>query len=1263
MPVHRQDRLRHSDVLNFECRSETKTRSCFWTGTYRTPNTEHRKPKTENRKPNTKPLPPALPTTESALRPCRDEILARLRRQVEQEGCVLLRATEEWGNTTGIGRTFLADELVRRWGSRYTHVFRWRGDTELNWRHGLLQAARTLGLPEQHLRRPDDAVTGVRRWLLRNDGWLVIIDDLTDWDRVRALFNGIQEKRVIVITDLEQPSDSKSPILLTPPLPTPDAVEWLLSAQNSEISAEDRRSAELLVETLERRPVAIRTAAGLCGLTGMSPRKILDRYLTISAESVAKSETPLVRWIRLVLRILLGRHPESAAPLALIAQLDGHDLPESWLLSARSKATSRAAAIDPIAPLIDVGLIQQSENRLTVSPGIQAAVEAILGREDAEKHVARIIAQLLPEMEHVGLDDSLVPQLNRLAEFTIKSDWNSPAVVRFLEGTAVAVFSQGDARRAAVLWQRIVELQQGLQNVIGTAVAYKHLGDCRVALQCYVPARKAYRASLGLYTEPSADLVQLNFAIAEADLYECHLQRAARRLENARRAMRELEIPANDPLYPQLHFLQGASLLAVGRAGEAKRVLERSIRLRPDAPADDVEVLKTRTVLARALFHLKDFTACESLLRKCMEIREKSPRTAEVDRIVPVNFLAEALFIQGRYAEAEPLFERVLAVREELFGPEHRLVGETVNRLAVLKSLHGAYHEAEPLFRRTLSIAEKNYGETHPEVGRVLNDVAESLYSQGKHDQARRLLDRALGIQEKTLRPNDLRVARSRSNLAACYVARGHYEEAGKLYHKDLEAKRKSFPPESLVIATAANNLGEVWRSLGNYAEAETLFAESLQIRQNILGKTHPLVAQSLSNLGYVYLQQQSVENARPYFERALQIREAALDKQHPQVATTVTSLAEIAFLEGEYDQARKHYERALEICEAVYGEKNSLTASVATALGRTLIRLGRTTRAELLLLKSRSTVDSTVGPNHRYFAQTLIGLGELYETSGKHHDAAPLFGRALTIQTATTASALELAQTRYLLGTNLLVRGQPAEALQHFEDCLALRKSILGETHRDVASVLAKLGAAYVALKKPVEAEQCLLTALAQLSTPASKSNAATELARVEALGQLAEACAMLSKFELAESLLREHLSYQEQRLGPEHPDLAPAVSQLAGLMYLREQFEEVEPLVLRCITLCEKKYGPEHTETARHIENLAGIYFLQGRLELAEPLIARAIKILEKRHGAHHRTTTAALENYAMLLRKLGRDQDATVAESRVEEAEARESHVLDL
>ena len=1185
-----------------------------------------------------------------------------MRRQIEQDGCVVVRANPEWSNATGVGRTFLADEVVRRWGFRHSHVFRWRADNELVWRHGLLQTARELLLPEQHLRRPDDAITGVRRWLLHNEDWLVVIDNVNNWDRIQSLFEGIHERRLLVIADTDEPSPYKVTTTELAPIPAADAIEWLLAEIGcTNPTHDERQSAELLVETLERRPIAIQTTAGLCCLTGLSPRKILDRFLSISSEPVAKGEAPFVRWIRLVLRILLGRHPESAGPLALAAQLDGWNLPASWLLTAKPKSQTA----DALAPLIDVGLVKREGELVSISSGVQQAVQVILGRDSAQKHVARIISRLLPAMEKTGVDDSLVPQLDRLADFAISMGWTSPPVIRFLEGTACGVLAQGDARRAAQLWEKIAELQHTVSNHSGAAIAYKHLGNCRVVLQEFLAARKAFRTSLSYYSEPTPELVELNFAIAEADLNECQLSRAARRLENARRAMQEIGIPKNDPLYPQLHFLQGAYLLSVGRLGEAKRTLERSLRLREQLPPDHPEVLKTRTVLARTLFQSKDYAGCEELLRQCLSIREQSEQVAEIDRIVPVNFLAEVLYVQGRYSESEPLFERVLAVRGELFGPNHSLVGETKNKLAVLKSLRGAYKEAEPLFRHALTIAETSYGETHPEVSRVLNDIAESLYAQGKHDSARRLLDRALQIQEKTLRGNDLRVARTRNNLAACYVARGHFAEAGKLYLQDLTAKRKTLPADSPVIATALNNLGEVQRSLGEYREAEELLRESLKIRQAAFGETHPHVAQSLSNLGYVYLQQHRTTEARPIFEQALSLREKSLHPAHPHVAATVASLGEVAYLDADYDQARKQFERALEICENVYGEKNSLTASVAVALGRTLIRLGRTAKAELLLLKSRSAIDASVGPNHRYFAQVLVGLAELYERAGKHHDAFPLLDRALAIQKATSASRLETSQTLFLMGANLLLRGQPGEALRHFEDCLTLRINQLGEDHREVALVRVKLGAALVAMKKPVEAEEHLLHALRKF-TPAvgntTANDAISETARVEALGQLAEACAMLRKFDMAESLLQEHLKLQEARLGPDHPDTAPALSQLAALMYLRERFDEVEPLVLRCITLSEKKYGIDHTETARHIENLAGVYFLQGRLVEAEPLIKRAVGILEKRYGAHHKSTAAALENYAMLLRKLGRDTDAIVAESRVREAEERESHVLD-
>jgi hypothetical protein len=65
--------------------------------------------------------------------------------------------------------------------------------------------------------------------------------------------------------------------------------------------------------------------------------------------------------------------------------------------------------------------------------------------------------------------------------------------------------------------------------------------------------------------------------------------------------------------------------------------------------------------------------------------------------------------------------------------------------------------------------------------------------------------------------------------------------------------------------------------------------------------------------------------------------------------------------------------------------------------------------------------------------------------------------------------------------------------------------------------------------------------------------------------------------------------------------------------------------------------------------LNGLAALYAEQGKDVEAEPLYQRALHIWEQALGPDHHLTRTAVRNYADLLRKMGRESEATQLEAR--------------
>jgi tetratricopeptide (TPR) repeat protein len=88
----------------------------------------------------------------------------------------------------------------------------------------------------------------------------------------------------------------------------------------------------------------------------------------------------------------------------------------------------------------------------------------------------------------------------------------------------------------------------------------------------------------------------------------------------------------------------------------------------------------------------------------------------------------------------------------------------------------------------------------------------------------------------------------------------------------------------------------------------------------------------------------------------------------------------------------------------------------------------------------------------------------------------------------------------------------------------------------------------------------------------------------------------------------LRERaLAIKEKALGPDHPDVASALTDLGAVYRAQGQYAEAIPLFERAIAIYEKALGHEHPRLARPLNNLAIVSSVQGRYAEAIALYER--------------------------------------------------------
>ena len=282
----------------------------------------------------------------------------------------------------------------------------------------------------------------------------------------------------------------------------------------------------------------------------------------------------------------------------------------------------------------------------------------------------------------------------------------------------------------------------------------------------------------------------------------------------------------------------------------------------------------------------------EPLMRRALEIDERSYGVGHPNVAVLLNNLGSLLQTMNRLVEAEPLMRRALEIDERSFGADHPRVAIRLNNLAQLLQATNRLVEAEPLMRRALEIDERSLGADHPDVAIDLNNLAQLLQATNRLVEAEPLMRRALGIDERSFGADHPRVAIRLNNLAQLLQATNRLVEAEPLMRRSLEIDERSYKPDHPRVAIDLNNLALLLQATNRLVEAEPLMRRALEIDERGLGAHHPALPIDLNNLASLLQARNRFLEAEPLMRRALEIFVASLGSDHPRSKAARENLA-----------------------------------------------------------------------------------------------------------------------------------------------------------------------------------------------------------------------------------------------------------------------------------------------------------------------------------------------------------------------------------
>jgi tetratricopeptide (TPR) repeat protein/class 3 adenylate cyclase len=715
----------------------------------------------------------------------RDDLLARLRRQLAERHCAVL------SGLGGVGKTQAAIEYAVRYRAEYpSGVFWVNAETIGQLTSGFVAIAETIGLAGAESTDHAQIVKAVLQWLNRTESWLLVLDNADDRREVQPLVPEPGHGDLLITS-----RESVFPELGIPralevrDLNGDDAVRFLLARTGREDAEPDDRAAACeLAADLGNLPLALEQAAAYIAETAASFSAYLSAFrkrrvtLLEKAVGLVAHDTVAVTWAA-NFEAVQRASPASAEVLRVSAFLAPDGIPfELFLDGAQELGDSIAEAFaDPddlaitevLRPLARYSLIRSDamSRVFSVHRLVQETVSTAISESERRTYVDRAVCALDAAFPDGGYVNFV--QCERLVPHVV-------SIARWVGAYDVRTEAAGGAlnRAGRYLWER------------------------------------------GRYAEARA-LHQCALAIGERVHGPGHPD-VARSLNNL----------ANDQF-------------ALGHYAEAQALHERALAIRECALGpEDPNVAESLNNLANVHLTVGRYDAARTLYERALGIREGALGSDHPDVAETMNNVANVNLALGEYADAQRLYERALTIWERALGPDHPDIAISINNLALVHSEQGRHAEAQRLYERALTICERALGPDHPDVALGLSNLAETYGKQGRYAEAQQLVERALAIWERELGADHPFVAEGLTGLANICVHQGRYAEAEPLYERALGIRERALGPDHEHVAQTLIGLASLRRQQGHDAEAVALYERARVIKERTFAADHPELAE-----------------------------------------------------------------------------------------------------------------------------------------------------------------------------------------------------------------------------------------------------------------------------------------------------------------------------------------------------------------------------------------------------------------------------------
>ncbi len=431
----------------------------------------------------------------------------------------------------------------------------------------------------------------------------------------------------------------------------------------------------------------------------------------------------------------------------------------------------------------------------------------------------------------------------------------------------------------------------------------------------------------------------------------------------------------------------------LGNYQQAKKLLERALTLARES-GDDAILANILEYNAEARWRAGETEAAIPLYREALVLLVALH--GELDPDVALMEANLAWAEAGHDPEgAEKSLRESIADQRKVFEGSHPVLATSLNNLGLVLYDTSRFEEAETVLEEAADMQAELFGAQHPKVARTLSNLANAQAALGRLDSAEIHLREALEVVERRLGSDHADYALCLNNLAELFLRRGRPKEALPLLERSQDVLEATFGRDHPRLTEVLSSRAQVERLLGRLEAAEQMLTRAVSIADQSTGDSHPVLPSALYNLAVVRGELGQEEAAVEALERRLALVSRRGDTS-VSVAETEARLGDLLLKLERFAEAETVARRAHSAWVQLAGETNLWTLSVQGTLGLAILRQGRASEAEPLLVDRLKLLEAGQPSTSKRLRRAYEYVIELYEATGDA-EAAERYRRTLS--------------------------------------------------------------------------------------------------------------------------------------------------------------------------------------------------------------------------------------------------------------------------